>query len=231
MQWLSTESLANRMGQACAVIHFPVRCPSSAHSMPGLSTRSGADRSLKMSVPEATQISGDSTAASIPATTMPQPPAPATAYSKSQLCTRSVMNTAEKGMGLFPPSEWNHGLLRRQGICLLWPNRPPLLQQSSRLGQSIHSRAMGTDHTWLSGLLLYQLGADPIPDRVVIAMEQRGSPTSHPAQPLDTTTPTTQPIKGIMASTLGGKTWLASIPNQPFYQKYWTHSLHRDTPT
>lgn len=82
----------------------------------------------------------------------------------------------------------------------LSPPGPHLLQKTASLGAGVYSRAIEPDRTQPTDLLPQQLGTDPTPDRAVTAMEQRGSITSHPAQALDTPTPTTAIIKGIMAS-------------------------------
>ena len=72
-------------------------------------------------------------------------------------------------------------------------------------------------------------GAHPTP--CVTATEQRGDPTRHPAQALDTP-PITSAIRRMTASTLWGKTWLACIPKTALASKIQdSHSLHRDTPT
>ena len=45
------------------------------------------------------------------------------------------------------------------------------------------------------------LGADPAPDRVVMATEQRGNPASHPAQTLAPPSKATPPTKVVVART------------------------------
>ena len=72
-------------------------------------------------------------------------------------------------------------------------------------------------------------GADPAPDRTVMAKEQRRRPAQHLVQALVTTTPITPPIKGIIASTHWGKTWQAPILKKPLHQKYQTHAGYSGT--
>ena len=106
-QQLGAESWVVRPCAVACGISFPSRSapvlPTLYHSfMPDLG-QMGFGRGL----PEATQVSGGSTA------TVPQ--SPATAYSKPQPFTTSGMNTMEKEM-LPWAAERNHGCLHRQRI-------------------------------------------------------------------------------------------------------------------
>ena len=199
----------------------------SAHSILQLSTRSG---SWKKTATEAAQLSGSSWTTSIPAATIPQPPA--LAYFTSRLCTRFRTNTTKKGKWpwcCFWAEPWTPTqAVHRSSVTA----QTSLLQQSPPLGQGMHSRATESDWTWSSGLLLQQLGCRPC--------SWQGS-NSHGAEKksgLTTCTGSTHyntnhtRIKGIMASTPLGKTWQMSIPKAVLTPKTLdTQSLHRDVPT
>lgn len=113
---------------------------------------------------------------------------------------------------------------------LLWPHRPQLLQQSYPLG-AWHI-LKGNEALWIMTFRTSPpIGSRPTPGRVVIAMKQKRSPTSHPAS-LDTTTPTTLPITGKIDNTLWRKMGLACISEQDLMQKILDeHSIHKNTPT
>lgn len=118
---------------------------------------------------------------SIPAATAPRPPNPQH-HSTPQAYPRSEINTTEKAVKLGWLG-WNHGCLGRSAwtLCL---RRLHSLQQSSPLGQGIHSTAMEPDQTRPLGPLLQQLGSKPHACQSRDSLLWAGSPTSYPAQAL-----------------------------------------------
>ena len=183
-----------------ATVSLPAQCSSSTHSTLQLSMEA-----------EAAQITGSSSATSVPAATKPWlqlQTGECPSHSTSSCCTRSGTNKTGKGcdLGLHPSGaaeaftgstsflcecgggEWvgGGGRAHTQGEwSLIGPKQPGFYPI-----------------TW---------GADPAPDRMVTATEQRGNPTSYPTQALHPPMPATLPVKGKTASTPWRKMWLVSI--------------------
>ena len=99
-----------------------------------------------------TQVPGCSTAPVIHVAAVTLPPA----HPTPQPCTRSGMNTSEKGTCPWAVIGQNCGSWHRWHIG--WPHRPHLFQQSPPLGQGMPSRAIEPYWTQPSGLLLKTLG-------------------------------------------------------------------------
>ena len=95
---------------------------------------------------------------SIPAATAPRPPNPQH-HSTPQAYPRSEIDTTAKAVKLGWLG-WNHGCLGRSAWTLRL-HRLHSIQQSSPLGQGIHSTAMEPDQTRPLGPLLQQLGSKP----------------------------------------------------------------------
>ena len=115
---------------------------------------------------------------SIPAATAPRPPNPQH-HSTPQAYPRSEIDTTAKAVKLGWLG-WNHGCLGRSAWTLRL-HRLHSLQQSTPLGQGIHSTAMEPDQTRPLGPLLQQLGSKPHACQSRDSSLWAGSPTSYPA--------------------------------------------------
>ena len=78
--------------------------------------------------------------------------------------------------------------------------------------ENTHLKGTEPAQAQLSGHLLYQLGADPAPDRAVMAREQRGSPATHHTQTLAPPTPVTCHTK--VTVNILAKEFFANQPEQ-----------------
>ena len=129
---------------------------------------------------------GSSTASSIPAATTSMSSAPV--HSTPQPCTVSGTNTMDKGIWLWAASERNCGYLHKWCTGALWPQKHTcfsnhLLWEGAYTQwtlirpnpQDFYSQNRGADRT--------QRGNDN--------HKERGNPSLHGAQPLDTTKPIT----------------------------------------
>ena len=108
-------------------------------------------------------------------------------------------------------------LYLHENMVLTYFSNPLLWDKDPSLGRRNNIILQG-NRTFLSTTLRSSIPlagrADTVPDREAIAMEQRGL-TSHLAQILVSPTPTTPPVKVIVASTSWGKVQLLFTLN-PF---------------